>query len=284
MLEIALFFALSIAFMSGISSVIHRHVLKDEDPIAYALAFQIFSALFFIPLFAIEWSFPTTWEAWFLAIIASILWAAISIVGFTSYKFAEVSLRSPIGRSKVLWIMIFAALLIGEAITTNKLLGGLLIFIGVVIVTLKLDKPLGGFGDVGVKLTLISALMGAMVAIVDKTAMSYFRPGLYGFIQYLLPTIWLWMAIPQRTEKVKKLLTKGKGKWVIITSLLATIWTWMLFRVYQLADVSLIAPILELSVIIAAVGGIVLLGERKDILRKIIGAIIVIIGIIIVGS
>ena len=113
--------------------------------------------------------------------------------------------------------------------------------------------------------------------------MNYFEPGLYGFLQYLLPTIWIGALLPKRLGKIKNLL-KGKGKWVIFTSFLATGWTWMLFRSYQLIDVSLIAPILELSIIISTLGGIIFLKERKDIRRKIIGAAVIIAGALLVGK
>jgi transporter family protein len=277
------FLALSIAFLTGVSSLVNRFVLKDErDYLSFALGFQLFSALFFIPLFTIEWEFPTEAQAWALALLASILWAAIAVVGFKSYRYAEVSLRTPVGRSKVLWVLFFSAFLLGEAVTGAKLVGILLIFAGVVIVAFKREKPLGGFSDPGVKLTLLSAFMGGMVAIADKAAMAYFQPAFYGFLQYLLPTLWLCLVIPKPAAGLKKMLA-GKGKLVVLTAFMATAWTWMLFYAYKLAEVSLIAPVLEISVLVATFGGIMLLGERKDIGRKILGAAAVIAGALVLG-
>lgn len=276
------FLVLGIIILSGIGSLIHRWVLKDEkDFLAFGFAFQVFGTLFFIPILLVEWQFPSQPEAWILAVISSVLWAALGVVGFKAQRFTEVSLRSPIGKSKMLWVIFFAALLLGEAVTQNKIVGSALIFLGVVLVTFKTDEPLGGFGDLGVKLTLIAALMGGAVAIVDKVAMSYFQPGIYGFIEYLLPMIWLGLLVPQSTKRLSKLL-KGKGKWVIAASLLAVIWSWMLFKAYQLADVSTIAPLLELSVIVTVIGGFIILGERKDIIRRIIGTLIIIVGALII--
>lgn len=273
-----LFLVLGIIILSGIGSIIHRWVLKDEgDFLAFGFAFQVFGTLFFIPILLAEWQFPSQPEAWILAVISSVLWAVLGVVGFKAQRFTEVSLRAPIGKSKMLWVILFAALFLGETVTQGKIIGSALIFLGVVLVTFKADEPLGGFGDLGVKLTFIAALIGGIGSIVDKVAMSYFQPGTYGFIEYLLPAIWLGLFVPQSTKRFGKLL-KGKGKWVIAASLIAVVWSWMLFKVYQLAEVSTIAPLLELSVIVTVIGGFVFLGERKDILRRIIGTLIVLAG------
>jgi uncharacterized membrane protein len=94
--------------------------------------------------------------------------------------------------------------------------------------------------------------------------------------------IWLGLLVPQSTKRFGKLL-KGKGKWVIVASLLAVTWTWMQFKAYQLVDVSTIAPLLELSVIVTVIGGFVVLGEKKDIVRRLIGTLIIIVGALIIG-
>jgi len=281
MVELWLLYALGVALLMGVSSLINRSILKRADPLAYALAFQIFSALFFIPLFTFEFAIPSNIEAWILAIAASILWAAIAVIGFQSYKFAEVSLKTPVGRSKILFSMLFAAIVLGEVLSPNKLLGGILVFFGVVLAAFKFGKPLGGFEDIGVKLTLLSALMTGAVAVIDKMAISYFQPSVYGFLQYALPTVWLWIAIPKRQDRLKKLM-KTDGKWIILVSLFGMVWYWLLLKAYQVGgEVSVITPTLELSILISVFGGILLLKEKTDLIKRIIGSILTIIGAIV---
>ncbi|MCX6767224.1 MAG: DMT family transporter [Candidatus Micrarchaeota archaeon] len=274
------FLAVLTAAMMGAATVINRFALRrDGDHLAFALAFHFFAVLFFIPLFAIEWAFPSAPEAWLLALVASVLWAAVGIVGFQAYRYAEVTLKTPVGRSKVLWVLLFSALLLGEAVTAAKVAGILLVFVGVMIVAFKPRLKHGGFGDLGVKLTLLSAFIAGMVYVVDKAAMAYFQPGLYGFLQYLLPMLWIGLVVPKPVQRAKKLLlAKGTGWLVAASAFLAAAWTWMLFRTYQLADVSAVAPVLELSVVVAAGGGILFLGERKDVKRRLLGAVLVVAG------
>ena len=50
---------------------------------------------------------------------------------------------------------------------------------------------------------------------------------------------------------------------------------------FALADASTVVPVMELSTIVAVVGGIVLLRERTDVLRKLAGTAAVIAGVVL---
>jgi drug/metabolite transporter (DMT)-like permease len=276
------YLALLVIFLNGAESILNRFFLKKEkDSNAYALLFHIIGIILFLFLFAIEWNLPSKPEAWLIAIVAAILWTAIAVISFKACRVADVSLKTPIARSKIFWALLFAAIIIGETITLDKIIGSILIFIGILIVSVDLNKKFGGFNDPGVKLTLLFAFLMGIVVVIDKLAMNYFQPSIYGFLQYLLPGIFLFAAIPNRINRMKKLV-KRNGILLIITGMLVPIGYWILLKVYQTAEVSSVIPVLESSVIISMLGGIIFLGERKDLIRRALGAIIVLIGVLII--
>jgi uncharacterized membrane protein len=286
MIETWLLLALLAALLHGLVAIVHRHVLhgKGADWQGYTFGYHIISTLFFIPLLFTEWSPPTAWEPWGLALFASLVWAASALTAFKSIRFAEVSLRTPINRSKLIWSVLFAALLLGEALTGAKVAGVLLIFLGVVLVSLKTGGRLGGLEDPGVRLTLLSAFLTGFVLVVDKTAIAFFPASLYGFLMYLLPAFWLALAIPQRLDKFFQLVKGPLGTWLVLAAVMDAAYYWLLISALKIADASLVAPIVEFNVAIAAIGGILLLGERKDLVRRLVGLAITFLGVYVLGS
>ncbi|HIH11096.1 TPA: EamA family transporter [Candidatus Woesearchaeota archaeon] len=53
---------------------------------------------------------------------------------------------------------------------------------------------------------------------------------------------------------------------------------YFLLKAYAFKEASVVVPIIELSTIIAVVGGMLFLNERKDMVKKIIATVIVVVG------
>jgi transporter family protein len=276
------FIAILVAFLGGSETLVNRFVLKkEEDSDAYAFAFQIIASILLLPLFILGWQPPTETIGWVFALGTSVVWTLIALIGFRAHRFADVSLKTPLGKSKVFWAIFFAAIILSEAVTTEKILGSILIFVGVVVATIKLKEKFGGLGDPGVKLTLIMALLAGLVAVLDKISMGFFQPQVYGFIEYLLPTILIGLFIPYRFDRVKSLVGKH-GKWLVLAVLFNISGYLLMLYLYKSVEVSLLTPIFESSIIFAFIGGIIFLGERKDLVRRAIGGILIIIGVLII--
>jgi uncharacterized membrane protein len=179
-------FALLTALSRGLQKVIHKHVMKKENYIAYSWAFNLVTAVFFLLLFVRGITIPTSLHAWVLALFAGFLWAVIALVGFKSYELTPVSLRDPLARTDVLFLLLFSSLFLQESITKFKLVGILLIFLGLVILTWQKGKFFKRLSHLGVQLTLLSAILDGLVAVVDKSAVVFFLPVFYGFLMYPL--------------------------------------------------------------------------------------------------
>lgn len=268
-MEFWLFLALAAALLSGANTLLNRVVmLRHKEWWTFALAFQLIGAVLFLPFLA-GGQLPSEPLPWALALVASVLWAAIAVIAFKSYHYAEVSLRTPVTRLRIILIVLFAVS-VGEAVSANKLLGALVVFAGVVVATWK-EKPLGSFGEKGVQLALVVAFLTAAAYVVDKAASPSFSSAAYSFLQFALPAAWIWLAMPKHLELRS---IKPQLAIVALTALLGAAYYWMQIAAYQTGPVSIVAPVVELSSLVAVVGGIVFLGERRHWGRKIIGVII----------
>jgi uncharacterized membrane protein len=66
-----------------------------------------------------------------------------------------------------------------------------------------------------------------------------------------------------------------------VISLLGVTTYYFLYRAFQVADASVVVPITSSSTILTVLGGIFLLGEKGNMLRKIIGAVFVLLGVLL---
>ncbi|MDO8660377.1 MAG: DMT family transporter [Candidatus Woesearchaeota archaeon] len=131
-MELTVFFwiLLTIIFASA-TRVMHRYIVKDTSPYAYTWLTQVIGTLLLLPVAITHFSIPSSSTEWLVLLGASILWVLVAISAFTAFKNAEVSLKEPISQSKLIWVLIFGGILLGETITTQKILGTLIIFLGV---------------------------------------------------------------------------------------------------------------------------------------------------------
>lgn len=271
-----LIYALAAAILNGIKIAIHRHVMKTESPYAYALFENIIAAIIFLPIFLIYFKAPSTFFPWALVLLSSIAWASIMPLVYYSHKYTEASLRAPINQIGVLFVFLLSMILLSEVLTIEKTIGTLLMLIGLIILSYHKEKIMGNLADKGVQLTLLSTFLVSLALIIDKKAIAYFPAEMYVFLVYFFPALFLTLFIKKRINQTKKLL-KNKWPYAITVGILSTYYLFAL-KSYKLADISLVYPILRLSTLITMLIGFGFYKERKEILKRIIGAIIMIMG------
>lgn len=278
-----LIFALISASASSIQSLIHRVIMLTEEPYPYALVENLLTALVFVPILILEFSLPKSYFAWFLVIISSLLWVFISVISMNAYKYTQISLKAPLSESRVIFTLLFAIFLLSEAIVTEKLIGVGLIFIALTALTYKKQKRFGDLKDKGVQFILISAFLSALVAIIDKKAMTYFTAGTFGFLVYFIPALILILFGKRYYQSAKKII-KTKTKFLIVLVILGFFFYYFKLRAYQLADVSQVFPIIRLSTLFTVIGGVIFLKEREYILKKIILTLLILLGVILISG
>lgn len=274
------FVALAVA-CNVINKLLDRYVARDTSPYAFSWLTQLVASLLFLPLAWPYLALPGSGMAWVAISIAAVIWTIISISVYLSIKKTEVSIKEPISQSKVIWALLLGFFVLGEAMTTKKIIGTIILFIGISVLLFHPERKFGRLTDPGVLWTLGVALLSAIAAIVDKFALGYFRPELYGFLVYLIPGIILTGFLPKIKSDVKHLL-KLHGKIAITTIIFSSAAYFFTIKAYSLADITTVYPFLQLATIFAVIFGILFLGEREHKWQKIAAAIIAVIGAIII--
>ncbi len=276
---IGIIFALGAAVSSGVGRVLHRHLLPKHDLIAYSFVFHVLVALFLFPYFIISFSLPSTITAWWYVIISGILWILITIASFKAFQLLEVSVKVVVDKLRIIFVLLFGIFIFNESVSIEKLLGTMLIFGGVIFISYS--KHAKKIQKKGLMYAFISTILIAIVTFVDKHAINFFNPGMFAFFSFFTP---LFFFGPLSLNKRKEVIKLWKHwHYILAVGITAGLYYVFVLFAYKHIDASIVIPIVEISVLITCIGGIIFLHEKKNIWRKVISALIVIAGAIILS-
>lgn len=270
--------ALLTAVMYGLQSIVMRGVMKDESSVAYAWLFNMLSLVFFLPLAAADFSIPVSATPWIMAIVAGLLWAINGVVGMEAYKHTEVSLKAPLSKIGLPFILVLSVIILSETLTPAKIAGVGLITAGAVVLTW--EKGLfGKLSHKGVRLTIAAEALFVIIAVTEKATVQHFSAAAYGFIAFLIPALILLPMGVRNFSAVKRLA--GKKSLVLVSVLLGVAGYLSHLTAYKLTDISNVMPIVELSVIVSVAGGY-LFHREKEFKKRLAGTAIMIIGSVLI--
>ncbi len=100
-------------------------------------------------------------------------------------------------------------------------------------------------------------------------------------LSYIMPGMYCFIALRSRhLEKIRQEFISGSWK-LPLMSLVSVLGYYSLLSTFRLAEASVAVPIAFTSTILTALGGIVILKERSNVLSKLAGAVSVVIGVIL---
>lgn len=271
--------------MGGIGQVLHRRITKDEDVRSYSFLFTLIAGLSFIPVMFLEDMTLPSGNGWLTFFAAAGLWFLINITGFNATKRTEVGVYAPLSKTSIIFVLLLASVFLGENVTLAKILGTLVIFTGIVMLTWKkgsLDK----LKDKGIQLVLLTALLTAMVTLLDKHNMTLgISKGFYGMVMYLIPCALHGVRAKSRGRKIKRII-KNQGPYVLLVGLIYGVLYYYLFLYaysFPEAEISIIYPISQLKILLAVILGYLWLGETQSLGKKLAASALMIAGAVLVA-
>jgi len=276
-------YAFGAALIGGFSSILHRKIVLNESTISYAFLYNIIVGLMFIPFMLMDFGFSTNPYHWLIILASTILWSLVAKVSLDAYKAVEVSTREPISQINLIFVLILSLIFLKEILTLQKIIGTLIIFAGVLLITYEPGKSFRKLSEKGILLVILSAALYSIASIVDKYALNFFSVGSYGFMAYFLPGIVLGSFAIREKEKIKSLI-KNQLKSILVVTFFGAIYFNLVLSAYNLTDISLAFPIIRLATFIAVFGGIYFLKEKQFAWKKVLAAIIVFIGVLLISG
>ncbi len=176
--------------------------------------------------------------------------------------------------------MIFAGLIfLKEEFVLLKFLGAIIIIFSNILVFFKKGKF--EFNKY-VLLGIISNVIYTVALFLNVDTSKAFNMPLYSAITLLVPAIILMIVERIKFSDLKEEFSKENRKNIILTGISWAIMILTQLRAYQLQSLSIVAPLLALTVMMNVIFGYIFLKEREDLSKKIIAAILVVVGIVLI--
>lgn len=236
------------------------------------------SILLIAPLFAFSW--PVKVGTYLLLVVACVFYAINDRLQTTVRKHLEVSAFSILSQLGTVFLIIYGLTFFSEPFVLSKTIGALLI-VGANVWLFYKPK-------VKRELTNESKyfLLGALALIAFATAISIdigiskqFNLPVYISITLLIPAVMVAASEKIKLPVVKAEWNNGNKRYFTVTALAWGLTILFSLRALQLGQVSTIVPLQAVAVMLNVMVAYIFQNERKDLAKKLLSAVIVIIGV-----
>lgn len=280
-MKLWIIFVLLFGIFKGIREPIKKEALKRTD---------VLSVLFMYTFIGFLISAPTAGNVFDIeaaAVLMAGLKAALLFVAWMaslmSISRLPVSLYGIVDLSRMIFSTTMGVLLFGEALTLKGIVSLALICVGLYMSSNKKSIESEGCAVKDVLLALTSSLFSASSGVLDKYVMTNYTIT-SGQLQFWFMFILSVMYLAYILLRGKKLDVKGslKNPWIYAMSILLVLGDRLLFTANADPDskVTVMTLIKQCSVLVTIGAGKILYGE-KNILRKVISAVIIVCGILL---
>jgi uncharacterized membrane protein len=274
---------ITLAIFAGLASntfnFLSRYLLQEqEDSTAYAWFFEIVRLISFAIIAIFDWHLvitPLSLTLFFLLGLTE--WIAIYWY-MKMHAYTHLSISAILSRTRLVWIPIIAFLLINERLHIVDYLGILILFAGVCIIV----SPKKIMIDKGANYANLSAFMIALNTVLTKMALPYGSNSIINVAITIIPALFFPFMMKNSLPRMKKIVkTKLPIKLLAVAVNIISVYAFT--AALRLGDSGKVNAIYQGMLVTSILAGIIFLKERNDIGKKITGAIITIIGVIILS-
>jgi drug/metabolite transporter (DMT)-like permease len=274
---------LTISVLTLSISIILQRVLihKDKlDPYGYAVFFQSLVSVILLVFLALNgFRFPDLSGLWVQAISSAILFGAGHIVYAKTLQVVEASIFSVLFASHAVWIMAAGILFLDESLSVIQIVGSVMIFASVFLVTknlksFKLDKGtlLGLF--TGLLFGLAIALYSYVGRHTDTLSWSAFS-----FVGAALSAL---LFRPKTIGTFKKFMKASILPKLTLLSIFYAAGSLTLLYAYKEGAFAVVSPLRQTGIIVTVLMALAFLPkERNQIAKKIVASLVCTAGVVL---
>lgn len=234
------------------------------------------TVLFFVPYF--DFKFPTQPIYYTLPIISFVFYAIADRIQPTVRKHLEVSIVSILLQLTSVFVFIYGVILYHEALTISKVAGILLVISATILVLYRRGTFVANKYTL---LTFIAAITGATGFAIDIGNSAHFNMPLYFSMAYFLPIVFVALFEKITVKQIVREYRRIDTKYLLLTGIMWGLAGFFGVHANQLGSVTTTESLLATSVFFSVILAYFVQGERRDELKKIVAALIVIVGIIL---
>jgi drug/metabolite transporter (DMT)-like permease len=232
------------------------------------------SVLFLAPL--LPFNLPTDIRTYLILLVATIFYTLYGRLQTTSRKHLQVSVYSVINQLTNVFLILIGLTIFREPLITTELFGAGLILSGNLILFYKKDKfELNRYVLIGITATLFLAI----AISIDIGISKQFNLPLYIMLTLLVPAMMIFFSERIKISEVIREYNSKDRKYYLVTGIAWGLMIFFTLRAFQLGSVTTIVTLQATSVLLNVLVAYFLLKENDYKMRKIIAAILVIVGV-----
>ena len=240
---------------------------------------EVFTALFailFIPLF--DFILPPK-ESIFILLLVVIIYAFTDRLNIESRYGLDPSIFSMLKQLSTVFLIILGFIFLKEEVILKKVIGAFLIIFANFI--LAFDKGKLKINKYFI-MSFVSNFLFAIAMLINVNISDNFNLGIYTICTVSLPALLIFIFGKHSFKELKKEFNRYNKKDFLIS---AFTWCVMLIssvRAYQIGNVSVVAPLLSLTAIFNTIYEYFINKNKSRFVQKIVAAILIIIGVILI--
>lgn len=253
---------------------------RSENPQAFAVIYNLGVALMSPIIFLFDQTMPTgiTPYVIFMTVLGLVIWGLNGRFEYFAKKHTEASVFSIIIKLGPVISFFLALIFLGETFTYSKLAGVILI-VAANIILLAGNLRHAKIDPRGVRYTLLLALILSVAWLFDAVNVKAWGVGVFCMFSFFAPVV---MSSFFPTIKKKQLIRElSLTPWwqFLVLGFFNLIGYGFMLKALTLGEASNVMPIATSTTPFVVLIGILILGERDSLARKILSSILVLIAI-----
>ncbi len=268
--------------MLGAAYVFQKLLAQTKyHPLTITISYSIVGMLLISPFAFVYFGVPHNPWLWVLTFISTGIFTVSLLSSINAYESTDVSIVSLIGRMSLVFAAVFGMIVFAEKYSMVSFIGFLLVVLGSLVVLYEGKRFHLTKGEI---FAFIMAFGYGMVAIVDKALIQEFTPFTYALVNNAI-IVALLLSFSKTARREVASLFKEKLLLVILSGAFGVI-SWVAFLVYiQKGAITILYPLWETTALLVTVGsGLLFLHEETRLWQKVIGVIVVVVGIFILSQ
>lgn len=252
---------------------------KMKNAGSLTILLEIFTALFaiiFIPLFDII--FPPI-ESLLVLLVVVVIYAVTDRLNIEARYGLDPSVFSMLKQLSTVFLIILGFVFLKEELILKKVIGSIIIVFANIL--LAFDKGKFKFNKYFF-MSVVSNFLFAIAMMINVNISDNFNLGIYTICTVSLPALLIFIFEKHSVRELKREFKRYNKKDFLIS---AFMWCVMLIssvRAYQIGEVSVVAPLLTLTAILNTLYEYFICKNKKNVVQKIVCAILIIIGVILI--
>jgi len=264
----------------GIAYILEKKLSSEKfHPVTFTFLISAVSSVIAIPLLFYHFRVAPISFIWFVALLSVTAYGLGWLSNFYAYKLIDASVVGLIQRLNLIVAAFVGIVFLTESYNTRSYIGFFCILLGSIVIMFEKGKFRISRGIV---FAIFAAIGMGLAAVFDKIVLKQFSPFSYVFVNNLLATLFFLPFKSARRDV--RALWKKSSHWIVGAAFFS-VSNWVGF-LYVLAhgSVSRVFPIYDsLGLVVIVILGITLLKEKSRIVQKILGCLVVILGVFLLG-